>query len=236
LDDISFDFDSLRSTFNLKLNDVFYSLTITAGVQSTTIKPENNIIVSLNGVIQEPGVAFELVGSRILFAEVPRAGSTFVAFSYIGSDADVIAAEVIPPIEANDVLEIEGEDQDRTVAVIESANSLTTFDYLGSVLGRNGQALANIITGRIDKLQLTSGGDGYTSRPIVSFDSATGFDGLAKALVGISRIDVVERGSGYAYPSILIDNNVPTPPTGFEFQYDDSESSFDTNAVTFDQT
>jgi hypothetical protein len=204
LDDISFDFDSLKSSFNLKLNEVFYSLTITSGVQSTTIKPENNIIVSLNGVIQEPGVAFELVGSRIIFAEIPRAGSTFVAFSYIGSDADVIAAEIIPPIESGDVLEIEGEDLDRTVAVIESSNSLITFDYLGSVLGRNAEALSSIIVGRVNGIQLTSGGDGYTSRPTVSFDSSTGFDAQAKALVGIGRIDVVDRGSGYAYPEIQV--------------------------------
>lgn len=204
LDDISFDFDSLRSSFNLKLNQIFYSLTITSGTQSTTIRPENNIIISLNGVIQEPGVAFELVGSRVVFAEVPRAGSTFVAFSYIGSDADVIAAQIIPPIEVGDVLEIEGEDQDRTVAVIESSNSLVTFDYLGSVLGRNADALSNIITGRIKNLQLTSGGDGYTSRPSVSFDSATGFDAQAKALVGISRVDVLNRGSGYAYPEVEV--------------------------------
>jgi len=99
LDDIGFQFDSLRSTFNLKLNDSFYSLTLTDGVQSSTIRPENNIIISLNGVIQEPGVAFELVGSRVIFAEVPRAGSTFVAFSYIGSDTDVISVDVIPPVE-----------------------------------------------------------------------------------------------------------------------------------------
>lgn len=209
LDDISFEFDSLRSSFNLKLNEVFYSLTITSGVSSTTIKPENNIIVSLNGVIQEPGVAFELVGSRIIFAEVPRAGSTFVAFSYIGSDADVIAAEIIPPIESGDELQIEGEDQDRTVALIESSNSLITFDYLGSVLGRNAEALSNLVVGRVSNLQLTSSGDGYTSRPTVSFDSSTGFDAQAKALVGVSRIDVVERGSGYAYPTVVVSNVVP---------------------------
>lgn len=137
LDDISFEFDSLRNSFNLKLDEVFYSLSVTAGSSSANIKPENNIIVSLNGVIQEPGVAFELVGSRIIFAEIPRAGSSFVAFSYIGSDADVIAKTVVPPIESGDELEIEGEDQDRTVAIIESSNSLVTFDYTGSVFGRN---------------------------------------------------------------------------------------------------
>jgi len=235
LDDISFEFDSLRSSFNLKLNEVFYSLTLTQGVQSQIIKPENNIIVSLNGVIQEPGVSFQLVGSRIIFAEVPRAGSTFVAFSYIGSDADVIASEIIPPIEPGDQLEIEAEDLDRTVAIIESSNSLVTFDYTGSVLGRNAAALSSLITGRVSSLQLTSTGDGYTSRPTVSFDSLTGFDAQAKALVGIARVNVVNRGSGYAYPSILVDNNVPDVNPGFGFKYDDDDLRFDSNAVTFDQ-
>ncbi len=70
LDDISFEFDSLRSSFNLKRGGLFYSLTLTEGVSSNTIRPENNIIVSLNGIIQEPGVAYEIVGSRIIFAEV----------------------------------------------------------------------------------------------------------------------------------------------------------------------
>jgi hypothetical protein len=226
LDDISFEFDSLRSSFNLKLNEVFYSLTITDGVQSTNIRPENNIIVSLNGVIQEPGVAFEIVGSRINFAEVPRAGSTFVAYSYIGSDADVIAATVIPPIESGDQLEIESEDKDRTVAIVESSNSLITFDYLGSVFGRNGEALANLIRGRIRTVQLTSGGEGYTSTPVVSLSSPTGFDGQVKAQVGISRVDVIDAGSGYLYPEIEILTEIP--------DIGETEGSFDSTATTFD--
>ena len=87
-------------------------LTLTDGVQSSVIRPENNIIVSLNGVIQEPGVGFEIVGSRIIFSEIPRFGSTFVAFSYVGSEADVDAAEVVPPIEPGDFIDIQGETAD----------------------------------------------------------------------------------------------------------------------------
>ena len=232
LDDLSFQFDSLRSSFNLRLNEVFYSLTITDGVQSTNIKPENNIIVSLNGVIQEPGVAFEIVGSRINFAEVPRAGSTFVAYSYIGSDADVIAATVIPPIESGDQLLIEAEDRDRTVAIVESSNSLLTFDYQGSVFGRNALALSNLIEGRIESVQLTSGGDGYTSTPTVSLSSATGFDGQVRAQVGISRVDVINSGSGYKYPKI----EVLTEIADFEdtSTFDSSAATFDLSVITFD--
>ena len=217
LDDISFEFDSLKSSFNLKRGGLFYSLTLTEGVSSNTIRPENNIIVSLNGVIQEPGVAYEIVGSRIIFAEVPRAGATFVGFSYIGSDADVIAATVVPPIEAGDKLAIEGEEFNREVALIESSNSLITFEYTGSIKGRNAAAIASITSGQIIGATLTNPGDGYTSRPNVDVISSSGFDSRIKALMGITRIDVKTTGIGYSSPAVAIDNEVPddwTPPVG----------------------
>jgi len=134
-----------------------------------------------------------------------------------------------------DKLRIEGELEDRTVAVIESSNSLITFDYLGSVLGNGAEALTEIINGRIKNIQLTSGGEGYTSEPIISFNSLTGFDAQARAQVGVSRVVVNNRGSGYAYPTVDIVYDVPPPPEGFEFKFDDNEASWDTNAVTFDQ-
>jgi hypothetical protein len=208
LDDISFEFDSLRSSFNLKYQGGFYSLTLTEGVSSNTILPENNIIVSLNGVIQEAGIGYELVGSRIIFAEIPRAGSTFVAFSYIGSDADVIAATVVPPIEAGDVLQIEGEADEREVALIESSNSLITFEYTGTVKGRGATALASIKSGEITKAIITSPGDGYSSRPNVDVVSSTGFDGRVRALMGLLRIDVKTAGIGYQQPIVDVQTTV----------------------------
>jgi len=208
LDDISSEFDSLRQSFNLKRNGIFYSLTLTEGIQSTSIKPENNIIVSVNGVIQEPGVGFEIVGSRIIFTEIPRVGSTFVAFSYVGSEADVDAAEVVPPIEAGDFISIQGETTDREVAVIESSNSLITFDYLGSIFGKGAQATCNLTSGYISNATITAGGSGYTSRPTVRIDSITGFEAEIKALVGVSGISVVESGTGYQNPSVVIETLV----------------------------
>ena len=209
LDDISFEFDSLRQSFNLKRNDVFYSLTLTDGVQSSVIRPENNIIVSLNGVIQEPGVGFELVGSRIIFSEIPRVGSTFVAFSYVGSEADVDAAEVVPPIEPGDFIDIQGETADREVAVIESSNSLITYDYLGSVFGKDGAGTAIVQKGFIRDVQITSGGSGYTSRPTVRLDSISGFEGNVKALVGVASVEMSAAGTGYQDPTIAVETSVP---------------------------
>lgn len=236
LDDISFDFDSLRSSFNLKYNGVFYSLTITQGVQSNIILPENNIIVAVNGVLQEPGVGFKLIGSRITFSEIPRAGSSFVAFSYIGSDADVVAATVVPPIEIGDEIFIEGEDSNRTVAVIESSNSLVTFEYSGSVKGRNGSATAVITPGRIDTALVTSPGSGYTSRPTVNVLSPTGFDGQILARVGVYQVAVSESGSGYVYPEVTVDNTVPDLPSGFNPTLDSTEATMDNTQLSFDQT
>ena len=209
LDDISFDFDSLRQSFNLKRDGTFYSLTLTDGVQSTTIRPENNIIISLNGVIQEPGVGFEIVGSRLIFSEIPRVGSTFVAFSYIGSDQDVEAADVVPPIEPGDFIDIQGETEDREVAVIESSNSLITFDYLGSVFGKGADATAVLTSGRIENVSVTAGGSGYTSRPNVRVDSISGFDAQIRALVGVSNVVISNGGSGYSNPGVDVETSVP---------------------------
>ncbi|AIX20959.1 structural protein [Synechococcus phage ACG-2014d] len=210
LDDISFEFDSLRSSFNLKRDGTFYSLALTEGVQETeSIIADNNIIISLNGVIQEPDVGFELVGSRVIFKEIPRVGSTFVGFAYIGSDADVTRSEVVPPIESGDLLQIQGENVDREVAVIESANTLVTFEYIGSVFGRDAEGTANILKGRVNGVQVTNPGSGYTSRPTVRIDSSSGFDAEIKALVGVSRVDTTNPGSGYGYPEIDVLTSVP---------------------------
>ena len=205
LDDISFEFDSLRSSFNLKRDGTFYSIALTEGVQATeSIIADNNIIISLNGVIQQPGIGFELVGSRVVFKETPRVGSTFVGFAYIGSDADVTQSEVVPPIEAGDLLDIQGETIDREVAVIESSNTLVTFEYIGSVFGRDAQGNATIVKNRIDSVQVTNPGSGFSARPVIRVDSASGFDGAVKALVGVSRVDTTAPGSGYNYPGVTI--------------------------------
>ena len=209
LDDISFEFDSLRQSFNLKRSDVFYSLTLTDGVQSSVIRPENNIIVSINGVLQEPGVGFEIVGSRIIFSEIPRVGSTFVAFSYVGSEADVEAATVIPPIESGDFIEIQGETSEREVALIESSNSLINIRLSWICLWTRWSSICCSDKGFIDRVQVTAGGSNYTSRPTVRLDSISGFDGQVRALVGVAGVEMSSSGSGYQNPEVVVETSVP---------------------------
>ena len=116
---------------------------------------------------------------------------------------------VVPPVEAGDFIDIEGEVSDREVAVIESSNSLITFDYLGSVFGQDADATAVLTNGYIERVSVTSGGSGYTSRPVVRLDSISGFDGNVKALIGVAGVTVTAGGSGYSNPTIDVATEVP---------------------------
>ena len=135
-------------------------------------------------------------------------GSTFVAFSYVGSEADVDAETIVPPIEPGDLIEITGEIEDREVAVIESSNSLITFDYLGSVFGKDASASAVLTSGTLNKVAVTAPGSGYTSRPNVRVDSISGFDAQIRALVGVAGVTMSTPGSGYSNPDISVATSV----------------------------
>ena len=202
LDDIGTEFDSLRSSFNLLLNGNPYSLSLSDGVQNQVVKAENNLIITLNGILQEPGIAFNLLGSRIDFAEAPRTDSKILAFSFVGSDADVEASEIIPPIEVGDELRIQGEIENREVAVVGSSNELTTFDYQGTIEGVGAQLTPILTSGYIESIRVTNGGTGYTSNPNVAILSNTGTGAQAVSLVGINQIQVTTNGTGYQVPGI----------------------------------
>lgn len=66
LDDISGSFDNTTTTFNL-----------TSGGQSVTLGGAQTVLVSLNGVIQEPIASYVVYGSSITFTEAPNTNSTF---------------------------------------------------------------------------------------------------------------------------------------------------------------
>ena len=68
---------------------------------------------------------------------------------------------------------------------------------------------AVLTSGTIDKVSVTSGGSGYTSRPNVRIDSISGFDAQIRALVGVSSVVVSNSGSGYQNPDINIETTVP---------------------------
>ena len=95
------------------------------------------------------------------------------------------------------------------VTLIESSNSLITFDYLGSVFGQDAQATANLTSGFIKQVRVTAGGSGYASRPTVRLDSISGFDGSVRALVGVAGVELSNTGTGYQNPVIEVETSVP---------------------------
>jgi phage-related tail fiber protein len=66
IDDISASFNGSTATFNLRVNSAV----------ATPISP-NYLMISINGVMQEPTAAYTVSGSTITFTEAPAAGSTF---------------------------------------------------------------------------------------------------------------------------------------------------------------
>lgn len=90
LDDISGDFDGVTTRFTLTANGV-----------TANILGQNVLIISVDGVIQEPGVAYTLSGDDVIFSEAPASISSFYAIDVgttgIGtpSDATVSAEKLL---------------------------------------------------------------------------------------------------------------------------------------------
>lgn len=77
LDDISSQFNNSTSTFNL-----------TVGGSATTAGSAQNLLISIDGIIQEPQGAYTVGGSTISFTEAPNTASTFFGI-LLGSVAQV---------------------------------------------------------------------------------------------------------------------------------------------------
>ena len=80
LDDISSQFNSSTTTFNL-----------TVGGEAFFAGNPYSLLVSLGGVIQEPIASFTIVENQINFASAPRAGANFFCV--------VLATTNIPPLQ-----------------------------------------------------------------------------------------------------------------------------------------
>lgn len=77
LDDISGSFDNTTATFN-----------VTSGGEVVTFGNPQSVLISLNGVLQEPETSYSVSGSSITFTEAPNTNSTFFGVQ-IGSVGQV---------------------------------------------------------------------------------------------------------------------------------------------------
>jgi len=87
LDDISSQFNDSNTIFNL-----------TVAGDATIAGSAQNLIISIDGVLQEPGVAYLVFGSSLQFTEAPNASSTFFgvqlgSVNQIGTPSDGTVTE-----------------------------------------------------------------------------------------------------------------------------------------------
>ena len=76
------------------------------------IDVEQTILVFLNNILQEPGVAYRFNGgSNITFIEPPKVGDTCSILFYRGTGAvDVISRDIIETIKSGDTVKINASD------------------------------------------------------------------------------------------------------------------------------
>lgn len=136
-DDISSDFNSIRTIFDVTANINGQKSTIIFKNILNNSNIENNFFIFINGILQEPIVAYRYLNGRLVFTEAPKEQSTSNILYYQGSINDV---ELIVPnqsIKAGDTIKFEnselstlgGEQSNRVVKRLVGSNILDTFSY-----------------------------------------------------------------------------------------------------------
>jgi len=107
LDDISSQFNGRSKTFLLTKTDLITERYTINALPGSGIDPTNNLIIILNGVVQQPNQAYTLVsGDRITFTEAPPTDSECLIFFYKGSVSDVADVNVSPEVKVGDSLRL----------------------------------------------------------------------------------------------------------------------------------
>ena len=148
LDDISIQFDGVRTAFNLTFDGL--PISIQAGRESQ-VDVEKTLIVFVNDILQEPGKSYTFNGgSLIRFKEAPKAGFAEYANSrdkvvilfYKGAgDIDVVFTDILETIKRGDTLNIDNnpglgqpityDEEMRVVSGINTVDVVNTNNYPG---------------------------------------------------------------------------------------------------------
>ena len=97
----------------------------------------NNLIVTVNGVLQKPVIDYTILNSFITFSEVIPLGQDIRVYIYTASNEDSILRDILPTIKSGDILKLKGKggnevDQEpRSVYRIENKNRVKTSTYNG---------------------------------------------------------------------------------------------------------
>ena len=115
LDDISSGFNGSETSFSLTVSN----LAVTPTAQ--------NLLISINGVIQEPGSAFSMNGSTITFTEAPAGAASF--FGVVMGEASYIAYDTVG---ANELGVTAGTVKASRGVVVDTSSNVSGFNQITS--------------------------------------------------------------------------------------------------------
>jgi hypothetical protein len=140
LDYLDRQFDGFAVTFDLEISGNPFSAAVAKG---SRIKLDQTLLVFLNDILQQPGVAYQYKGgSTITFTEPPKVGDTGRVLFYKGTaDVDVAFIDVLETVKVGDTLDLNNNpyngqglalDEDpRVVTGINTVDSVKTNPYSG---------------------------------------------------------------------------------------------------------
>ena len=149
--------DTLASAFN-GAQTVF---SLTSGNRAIYPATTRNLLISINGVVQEPDAAFTVNGSSITFTSAPAANATFFGVLN-GQPNDLVLTPSVQSITVNNTMVVNASGfyaganvYANTTAVFVGNSSVNTAMTAGSVTV-NGGALAS--TGKAIAMAMVFGG------------------------------------------------------------------------------
>ena len=205
LDEIAPFFDNRKKTFTMKQNTEPFSLES----DNAAVQAQNNLLIFINGVYQEPGIAYSLTGSIIEFSEAPKAGSDCILYIYTGSAADILVSNTFNSIDPEDRVQIVSEGSDRRVATVSSSTTIDSYEFTG-LRPTIAEFTATVTGGQVTQVTITNQGSNYEVPPILIFQGGGGEGATAETIIetGSGRVLGVinlKGGAGYtSAPTVLV--------------------------------
>ena len=152
--------DDVSSSFNGSLQD--FALTVGGSAPVPFPKYETQLIISVGGVVQEPGTGFTLSGTNIVFGSAPASGESF--FGVILAAADYLNAGGTFPDGTTAVPSITFSD-DTDTGIFRSGSGLVSISANGvkvatfpTSAGSSGQVLSTNGSGVLSFVDQSGGG------------------------------------------------------------------------------
>ncbi len=202
LDDISAFCDGRQKTFIIKENASPFSIES----DDPTIDASGNLIIFINGIYQEPGVAYSLNGSQLEFSEAPRSGSVVTLYAYLGSDDDVLIENTFNSLDPGDLVQVASEGDNRLLASVSSSTTIDTYEYVG--LRPNIATFTPLVQGgNVVSVTITDPGSNYENPPVLVFTGGGGEGAFAETTIdssgSVNSVINLLPGRGYTSTPVI---------------------------------